>query len=94
MKSGFNGKTFEFIFEGGRFHMLPQSYKFSHSLCLNNYPQFWLIRNQRDQVILFRYINRDYEVSHLIRGSKVLGDINHLMSSVKRAAEAAGIWTK
>ena len=28
--------TFKYHFWGGRFHMLPQSYKISHGLCLNN----------------------------------------------------------
>ena len=74
--------------------MLPQSYKFSHALCLNNFLQFWLIVNQRDQVPPFRYINQDDEVSHLVRVRKVLGSIKYLMRSVKRASEAVGIWTK
>ena len=46
--------------------MLPQSYTFSHGLCLNNFLQVWLIGNQRDQVLLFRYINWADEVSHLV----------------------------
>ena len=37
--------------------MLPQSYEFSHGLCLNNLLQFLLIDNQRYQVPLFKYIN-------------------------------------
>ena len=94
VKIGLTGRNFKFNFEGGRFHILPQSYKFSHGLCLNNYLQAWLIGNQIDQVIPFRYINRDYEVSHLVRGSKVLGDMKHLMKSVKRAEEEVGTWTK
>ena len=69
--------------------MITQSYKLYHSLCLNNFLQFWLIGNQRDQVILFRYINQADGVSHFVRGSKLLGDMKHLMRSVKQAAEAA-----
>ena len=50
MQSVFNGKNFKYCFGGGRFHMLPQSYEFSHGFCLNNFLQVWLIGNQRDQV--------------------------------------------
>ena len=71
---------------GGRFHMLPGSYTFSHGLCLNNFLQVWLICNQRDQVLPFRYINKADEVSNFVRGSKVLGDMKYLMRSVKLAA--------
>ena len=53
--------------------MLPQSSKFSHSLCLNNFLQVLLIGNQIYQVPQFRYINRGDEVSHLVRVRKVLG---------------------
>ena len=63
--------------------MLIQSYNFSHGLCLNNLFQVWFIGNQRDHVTPFRYINPDDEVSHLVRGSKVLGDIKYLMRLVK-----------
>ena len=73
--------------------MLPQSYKFYQRLCLNILLQVWLIGNKRDQVPLFRYINRAGEVSHLVRGRKVLGYMKYLMRSVKQAAEAVGIWT-
>ena len=66
--------------------MLPQSYKFSHDLCLNHSPQVLLIVNQRDQVTLFRYINKADEVSHLIRARKLIGDIKYVMRSVKRAS--------
>ena len=66
--------------------MLPQSYEFSHGLCLNNFPKVWLIGNQIDQVPPFRYINRDDEVSILVRGNKFIGDMKYLMRSVKRAA--------
>ena len=62
--------------------MLPQSYEFSHSLCLDKFPQVWFICNQRDQIPPFRYINRADEVSHLVRGSKFLGDVKYLMRSV------------
>ena len=74
--------------------MLPQSYKFSHSLCLDHFLQVWLIVNQRDQVPSFRHINQDYGVSHLVRLRKFLGGIKYLMRSVKRAVEAVGIWTE
>ena len=76
------------------FHMLPQYYTFYNGLCLNIFLQVWLIRNKRDQVTPFRYINGDDEVSHLVRGSKVIGDMKYLMRSVKRAVEAVGIWTE
>ena len=56
--------------------MLPQSYKFSHSLFLNHFLQVLIIFNQRDQVPLFRYINWDDEVSRLVGGRKVLGDMS------------------
>ena len=74
--------------------MLPQPYKFSHDLCLNNLLQFWLICNQRDQVPLFIYINWDDELSHLDMVSKVLGDMKYLTRSVKRSVEAVGIWNE
>ena len=73
--------------------MLLQSYKFSHRLYLNNFLQVWLMCNQRDQVPSFRYINWDGAVHHLFRRIKVLGDMKYLMRSVKRSAEAVGIWT-
>ena len=94
MKSVLNGRTFKYHFGGGRFHMLPQSYKFSHGLCLNNFLQVLFICNQRDQVPPFRYINQADKVSHLVIVMKVLGDMKYLMRSVKRAAEAVGIWTE
>ena len=74
--------------------MLPQSYIFSHSLCLNNSLQVLLICNQRYQVTPFRYINAADKVSHLVTAMKVLGDMKYLMRSVKRAADAVGIWTE
>ena len=74
--------------------MLPQSYKFSHGLCLNNSPQVWSIGNQIDQVNPFRYINRADEVSNLVRGSKVLVNLKYLTRPVKRAAEAVCICTE
>ena len=74
--------------------MLPQSYKFSQDLCLYNILQVLLIGNQRDQVPPFRYINQDDEVYHLVTGKKVIGDMEYLMRSVKRATEAVGIWTE
>ena len=97
MQSMFNGRTFKYLFFWGgmdRFHMLHWSYKFSHGLCLNNLPQVLLIHNQIYQVIPSRYIIWDYEVSHLVRGLKVKGDMKYLMGSVKLAAEAVGIWTE
>ena len=86
-----NGRTCKYHFGGGRFYMLTQSYKFSHNLCLNNFPQVWFIGNQRDQVYPFRYINWADEVSHLVRGGKLLRDMKYLMRSVKQVAEAVGI---
>ena len=83
MQSVLNGRSFKYNFCGGRFHMLPQSYKFSHRICLNNFPQVWLIGNQRDQVPMFIYIDRVDEVSHLVRGRKFLGDVKYLVRSVK-----------
>ena len=74
--------------------MLPQSYTFYHGLCLNNLLQVLLICNQRDQVPPFRYINQADKVSHLVIAMEVLGDIKYLMKSVKRAADAVGIWTE
>ena len=73
----------DIIFGRGRFHMLPQYYKFSHDLYVNNFLQVWLIGNQRDQVPLFRYNKRDDEVYNLFRGWKVLGNMEYLMRSVK-----------
>ena len=73
MKSVLNGSTFKYHFGGSRFHVLPQSYTFSHILCLTNFLQVLLIGNQIDQVPPFRYINWYIEVSHLVRGRKVLG---------------------
>ena len=63
--------------------MLPQSYTFSHVLCLNTFLQVWLIGNQRYQVPPFRYINWAGGVSHLVIGRKVIGDMKYLMRSVK-----------
>ena len=74
--------------------MLPQSHEFSHAPCLNNFFQVWFIYNQRYQVPLFIYINLDYGVYHLVIGRKVLGGIKYLMRSVKKEAEAIGIWTE
>ena len=71
--------------------MLPQSYIFSHGLCLNNSLQVLFICNQRDQVPL---LNQAGNVSHLVILLKVLGDMTYLMRSVKRAAEAVGIWSE
>ena len=68
------------------FHILPQYYKISHGLCLSRLLKVWLIGNQRYKVTPFRYINQADEVSHLVRGSKVLGDMKYLMRPVKEAA--------
>ena len=86
--------SFKYNFRVGRFHMLPQSYTFSHGLCLNNFLQVWLICHQRDQVPPFRYINQDDKVYPLIIVMKVLGDMKYLMRPVKQAADAVGIWTE
>ena len=59
-------KTFKYKFLGGRFHMLPRHYKFTHRICLNNLPQVLLIVSQSDQVTPFIYINCDDEVSNLV----------------------------
>ena len=74
--------------------MLPQSYEFSHGLCLDNFLQVLLIVNQIYWVPPFRYINRGDEVSHLVRVMKVIWYMKYLMRSVKRAVEAVGIWTE
>ena len=74
--------------------MLRQSYEFSHGLCLNNPLQVWLMNNQRYQVPPLRYINHNDEVSILVIGRKVIGDIKYLMRSLKRAVKAVGIWTE
>ena len=88
MKSVLNGRTFKYHFGGGRFHMLPNSYKFSYRI---NLLQLLLICIQRGQVPLFRYINREDELYSLVRGRKVLGYMKYLMRSVKRAVEAVEI---
>ena len=56
--------SLKYNFWGGRFHMLPQSYKFSYVLCLNHLIQVWLIGNKKYQVPPFRYINKADGVSH------------------------------
>ena len=82
MQSLLNERTFKYNFGGGRFHMIPQSYKFSHGLRLNNFLQVWFIGNQRNQVTPFRYVKWNHEVSHLVRVRKELGDMIYLMRSV------------
>ena len=47
--------------------MVLQSYEISHCHCLNIFLLILLIGNQRYQVPLFRYINQEDEVSHLVR---------------------------
>ena len=74
--------------------MLPQSYKISHGFFFNHSPQVWLIGNQIYQIPSFRCINQDDELSHMVRGRKVLGDMKYLIRSVKRAADSVGIWTE
>ena len=63
-----------------------------HGLCLNNFLRVLLLSNERYLVPLLRYINREDEVSHLVRGSKVLGGMKYLMRPVKQSAEAVGVW--
>ena len=82
IKSELNGKTFKYYFGGVRFHMLPQSYTFSRVLCMNGFLQVWFICNKIYQVPPFRYINKYDEVSHIFRGSKLIGDMKYLMRSV------------
>ena len=45
MQSVLNGSNFKYRFVGGRFHMLPQYYKFSHGICLNIFLQVCFIGN-------------------------------------------------
>ena len=61
---------------------------------MNNFPQVWLLGNQRDQVPPSRYVYWEDEVSHLVIGRKVLGDMKYLMRLVERASETVGIWTE
>ena len=74
--------------------MLHQSYVCSHDLFVNHFLQVWSIVSQIYQVPMFIYIIWYDEMSRLFRGRKVLGYIIYLMRSVKRAAEAVGIWTE
>ena len=41
----------------------------------------------------FRYINQEDKVSNLVIVMKFLGDMKYFTRSVKRAADAVGIWT-
>ena len=82
MQFFFNGSNFNYHFGGSRFHMLPQSYTFSHCLCLNTLLQSLFIGNERDQVPSLRYIIRYDEGSRFVRGRKVLGNMKYLMRSV------------
>ena len=50
--------------------------------------------NQRYQPPPFIYINWGDEVSRLVRGRKMIGDMKYLMTPVKWAAEAVVIWTE
>ena len=68
----------KYHFWRGMFHILLQSNKFSHGLCLDNFLQFWLIGHQIDHVHPFIYINPAGEVSHLFKGRKVIGNIKYL----------------
>ena len=74
--------------------MIPQSYKFSHRLYVNNLFQVWLIGNQIYQVPMFIYMNWYGEVYHLFRGRKLLGDMKYLMRPVKQSLEVVGIWNE
>ena len=74
--------------------MLPQSYKISHGLCLNNFPQVSLIGNQRDPVPLFIYVNQADEVSHFVRRRKVIQEMKCLMISLKQSLEEVEIWAE
>ena len=94
VQSELNGMTFKYNFGVGMCHILPRSYGFSHSLCLNNFLQVSLLGNQRDQVPPLRYIIWYDEVSHFFRRRKLLGDMKYLIRSVKQAVEGVGIWTK
>ena len=69
VKSVLNGRTFKYHFGGGRFHVIPQSYKSPHGLFLNNFLPVLLIGNERGQANPFRYINWDDEVSNIVRRS-------------------------
>ena len=60
----------------------------------DNLLKYLLIGNQRYQVPPFIYINRVDDVSHMVRGRKVLGDMKYLMRSVKQSTGAVGIWTE
>ena len=72
--------------------MLPQSYTFSHVICLNNIFQVLFMGNQRYQVPLFRYINQADDVSHLVRGRKLIGDKKGQLNE-KRRREGFGLKT-
>ena len=74
--------------------MIPQSYKISHGIWLNNFLQVWLMGNQIDQPPLFRYIYWADEVSHIFRRRKVPENMKYLMRSFKRASEMVEIWTE
>ena len=82
MQSVLNRRIFKCHFGGGRFHMLPQSYDNVRGIYLNNVLQVWLIVNQRYQVPLFRCINWDDEVSHLVKERIVRGDMRDLIIPV------------
>ena len=53
-QSGLNVRVFKYHIGVRRFHILLQSYKLSHGLCLNSFPQVLLLGNQRDQVLPIR----------------------------------------
>ena len=73
--------------------MLPQSYTFSHGLCLNHLLHVLLICNQKDQVLRSDISIRLIRFN-LVMVIKVLGDVKYLMRSVKRAVDSVGIWTE
>ena len=89
-----NERTFKYHSGVGRFHMIPHSYTFARGICLKGFFRVWMIGNQIYRVTPFKYINHTDEVYCLVRGSKVLGDMEYLMRLVKRSAEAVGIWTE
>ena len=57
--------------------MILQYYELSQRVCLNNPLQIQLIGNKIYQPPPFRYINWDDELSRLVRGGKVLGDMKY-----------------
>ena len=52
MKNVLNGRTLKYHFWGGKFHMFPEPYQFSHGLCLNFFFKF------------FSYVIKDIRLPH------------------------------